>query len=304
MLATTVSFLFRLVPVLSFAIVIVPRYLEAGDNFENLPWHLARVEWEVPKTNELADISIDCVILQDVPDSVNLFVVPINSYFNEHLFYFGSITNLSARRREESTRHDLGRGLMFSKWNDLSMDAIRPSIGGYFMVSDHEGKHVSVRSQFKWSKGYYTFKLVPMEREPSNEFIWVGAYLYSHNVNETSFVGAIRFPGRQLHFDGWMSSFVEIYDRDVSARPKIPQFAVAFGNIKIGGRLALASSVTATYEKDVPKNAVVVHCSKKPAFFRILQQMVDNTDSFYIVDVSSKPLTRDSLSETLFSRSP
>ena len=163
---------------------------------------------------------------------------------------------------------------------------------------------MSVRSQLKWSKGHYTFKLVPMEREQDNQFIWLGAYLDSHESNETSFVGAIRFPGKRLRFDGWMSSFVEIYDRNVSARPKIPEFAVAFGNIKIGGSSALPSSVTATYEKDAPSNAEVVHCSKRPEYFHHLQQLVGDANSFYIVDVSQAPVTRSSLSVELFKKSP
>jgi len=147
----------------------------------------------------------------------------------------------------------LGPGLLMSMWGQRSLDAIRPSDGGYLQSSGHEGDFVSVRRPYQWSKGKYTYRVVRMDREEvqGKPFTWIGAFCYSHAKNENIFVGALRFPGERLTLDRKIASFVEIYGQ---LRPvtDIPKLTVTFDNLRVNGMPVEKLSATAVYPKDVP----------------------------------------------------
>lgn len=226
----------------------------------DLPWHLVNTYLDLPEISNVHSLSIDVMFLDDVPESANLFVAAISGRcVNKQQFYFGCWTHMDGLDQKLHVHHDLGPGLVFSKWGDRSRDLIRLSQGGYFVASGHEGDHVSTRAKYKWAKGKYTFTLNRLNSTKTDDenFVWIGAFVYSYAANDEFYVGAIRFPGNQLTFSGQVGSFVELYDANPKARPnRIPNFRVAIGGLSIDGVLVKPKSVIAVYPEDVPDHAV------------------------------------------------
>ena len=76
-----------------------------------------------------------------------------------------------------------------------------------------------------------------MDREivDGKPYVWIGAFVYSHEKDENIFVGALRFHGEKLVLSRNLANFVEIYGtrKPVS---EIPQVVVTFGNLKVNGK--------------------------------------------------------------------
>ena len=92
-----------------------------------------------------------------------------------------------------------------------SQEAIRPSEGGFYQSSSHEGDFVSVRRPFEWKKGKYTYRLTRMDQQmiDSKPYTWVGAFfVYSHEKDEKLARRASRFKGEKLVLDGKVANFV------------------------------------------------------------------------------------------------
>lgn len=121
-------------------------------------------------------------------------------------------------------------------WGERSHDAIRPSEGGFFQSSGHEGDFVSVRRPYEWKKGTYTYRLTRMDQEmiDGKPFTWVGAFVYSHEKDENVFVGTLRFKGEKLVLDRKVANFVEVYGRQRPAAD-IPKVTVTFGPPVVNG---------------------------------------------------------------------
>ena len=144
-------------------------------------------------------------------------------------------------------------------WGERSHDAIRPSEGGFFQSSGHEGDFVSVRRPYEWKKGTYTYRLTRMDQEmiDGKPFTWVGAFVYSHEKDENVFVGALRFKGEKLVLDRKVANFVEVYGRQRPAAD-IPKVTVTFGPPVVNGSAAQNPTAEATYPKGVPDYADAV----------------------------------------------
>lgn len=153
----------------------------------------------------------------------------------------------------------IGPGFLMSMWGQRSEDAIRPSIGGFFQSSGHEGDFVSARRPYRWSKGKYTYRVVRMDRElfDGKPYTWVGAFVYAHEKDENVYVGALRFPGGNLVLDKSLASFVEIYGPPIPLNA-IPKVTVTFGNLRVNGEPIKNATATAVYSKEVPDYAEAV----------------------------------------------
>jgi hypothetical protein len=148
---------------------------------------------------------------------------------------------------------------MKSMWGQRSPAAIRPSAGGLWQSSGHEGDFVSVRRPYEWKKGKYTYHVVRMDREviEGKPCTWVGAFVYSHENDENIFVGALRFPGENLVLASKLASFVEVYGRPIPVE-EIPKVTVTLGNLRVNGTPVEKPSATAVYPKGVPDFAEAV----------------------------------------------
>jgi len=225
--------------------------------YRRMPWHLIDVWWDLGKNQAFESYSIDVEFSDDVSSAVNLYVSPVGlGHLSGTAFYGGIQTQCDGYTAQERRLRKLGPGLLMSMWGQRSLDAIRPSDGGFLQSSGHEGDFVSVRRPYQWSKGKYTYRVVRMDREEvqGKPFTWIGAFCYSHARNENIFIGALRFPGENLTLDRKIASFVEIYGqlRPVS---DIPKLTVTFDNLRVNGKPVEKLSATAIYPKDVPDYA-------------------------------------------------
>ena len=218
------------------------------------PWHLVDIWWNTGEDRAFENYSIDVTISDDVPSSVRLYVAPIGiASLGGTKFYGGIQTMADGYTKQDRRLRRIGPGFLMSMWGERSEDAIRPSVGGLFQSSGHEGDFVSVRRPYEWTKGTYTYWVVRMDREAVGKrtFTWVGAFVYSHEKDENIFVGALRFPGENLVLDKSLASFVEIYGPRIPVE-EIPEVTVTFGNLRVNGEAVENPSATALYPKDVP----------------------------------------------------
>lgn len=224
------------------------------------PWHLVDLWWDLGRERPFQSYAIDVTIHDDVPADVNLYVAPIGiAHLSKTPFYGGLQTQADAHTKASRRIRKIGRGLLMSMWGERSLDAIRPSIGGFCQSSGHEGDFVSVRRGYEWTRGTYTYRVVRMDRQEAdgNACTWVAALLYAHEKDENVFVGALRFPGDKLTLGRSVASFVEIYGRPIPPE-RIPKVTVTLGNLRVNGRAVRPEKVTAVYPENVPDYAEAV----------------------------------------------
>lgn len=227
--------------------------------YASMPWHLADTWWDLGQDAAFESLAVDVTIDADVPPSVNLYIAPIGlGHLSKAPFYGGIQTQSDGNTKKDPKLRSIGPGFLFSMWGERSADAIRPSDGGLFQSSGHEGDFVSVRRPYAWKKGKYTYRLTRMDREEidGKPFTWVGAFVRSHEKDENVFVGALRFPGEKLVLDRKVANFVEVYGRP---RPvsEIPKVTVTFGPPVVNGKVVSGLSAEAVYPKGVPDYADV-----------------------------------------------
>lgn len=227
--------------------------------YKPMPWHLVDLWWhwdeEEPQPFERYDIDVS--LSEEVPDSVRLYVAPIGlGHLNDTPFYGGLQTRADGYTSANPKLREIGRGLLMSMWGERRLEAIRPGEGGLLQSSGHEGDFVSVRRPYRWTPGTYTYSLVKQEteRREDADFTWVAAFLHSQERQENIFIGALRFPGRDLVLKNSIASFVEIYG---PRRPvaEIPHLTITFGNLKLNHRPIPLTRCEAIYPRGVPDSA-------------------------------------------------
>ena len=228
--------------------------------YARMPWHLVDLWWDIGKDVPFQSYSINVTISDDVPYSSNLYIAPIGlGHLGKSPFYGGIQTQADGHTKKDSHIRKLGPGFLFSMWGERSLDAIRPSLGGFCQSSGHEGDFVSVRRPYEWHKGTYTYKVARMDEEEieGKRYTWVGVFVYAHEKEENVFVGALRFAGEDLVLSRKLASFVEVYGRRIPVG-EIPPVTVTFGKLVVNGRPVSITSVEAIYPKGVPHYADAV----------------------------------------------
>ncbi|WP_422925625.1 DUF3472 domain-containing protein [Singulisphaera sp. PoT] len=221
------------------------------------PWHLVDIWWDLGEDTPFQSYSIDVTIDRDIPTSTSLYIAPLGlGQFGETSFYGGIQTRTDGNTKKDRELRQLGPGFLFSMWGERGYDAIRPSAGGFCQSSGHEGDFVSVRCPFQWSKGTYTYRISRMDEEEVNgrQCTWVGAFVYSHEKDENVFVGALRFPSKDLVLSRKVASFVEIYGQRIPVA-EIPQATLTFGKLRVNGKAVRVASAEAVYPDGVPDYA-------------------------------------------------
>ena len=183
---------------LFFVTLLLPALaLAAEDNGPKPPpWHLIDIWWDIGQDTAFESYSIDATISDDVPSTVNLYVAPIGiAQLSGTKFYGGIQTQADGYTKRDQHLRKIGPGFLMSMWGQRSPDAIRPSAGGFWQSSGHEGDFVSVRRPYEWKKGKYTYRVVRMDREvvEGKPYTWVGAFVYSHENDEKSSSGHCGF---------------------------------------------------------------------------------------------------------------
>ncbi len=245
---------------LVFLLLLPTVALAEEPEYKRMPWHLVDLWWDLGEETPLESYSVDVTISDDVPSTTNLYIAPVGiAHLSKVPFYGGIQTQTDGYTKSAQRLRKIGPGLLMSMWGERSLDAIRPSIGGFCQSSGHEGDFVSVRRSYEWTKGTYTYRVARMDEEivDGKPCTWVGAFLYSHEKDENVFIGALRFPAEDLVLAPKVASFVEVYGGRIPV-DEIPRLTVTFGNLKINGQAADVKSVRAVYPKDVPDYAEAV----------------------------------------------
>lgn len=227
------------------------------EQFARMPWHLVDLWWDTGKDATFDSYSIDVTISEDLPPTTNLYIAPVGlGHLGESAFYGGIQTQSDGNTKADPRLRKIGPGFLMSMWGERSLDAIRPSEGGFCQSSGHEGDFVSVRRPYEWKKGKYTYRVVKMDKElvDGKPATWVGAFVYAHATDENIFIGALRFPGDNLVLKRQVASFVEVYGRRIPVAD-IPRVTVTFGNLQVNGEAVESPRVSAVYPKDVPDYA-------------------------------------------------
>ncbi len=225
--------------------------------FARMPWHLVDLWWDMGEDTPFESYSVDVTISDDIPSTKNLYIAPIGlGHLSKTPFYGGIQTQADGYTKQNKQLRKIGPGFLMSMWGERSFDAIRPSLGGFYQSSGHEGDFVSIRRPYKWTMGTYTYKIIRMDKEIINNkpHTWVGAFVYSHEKDENIFIGALRFKGDNLILSRKIASFVEVYGQRKPVA-EIPKLTVTFGNLQVNGKTASIKSVEAIYPKDVPDYA-------------------------------------------------
>lgn len=225
--------------------------------YSRMPWHLVDLWWDIGNSVPFESYSIDVNISEDISPTKNLYIAPIGlGHLNKTPFYGGIQTQSDGYTKLNKQLRKIGPGFLMSMWGERSIDAIRPSLGGFYQSSGHEGDFVSIRRPFKWTKGTFTYKIVRMDKEIINDkpYTWVGAFVYSHEKDENVFIGALRFKGDDLMLSPKIASFVEVYGQRKPVA-EIPKFTVTFGNLRVNGQPSTVKSVEAIYPPKVPDYA-------------------------------------------------
>lgn len=232
----------------------------AAKEYPPPPWHLVDLWWDLGQEQPFESYNIDVEISDDVPSSKNLYIAPIGiGHLSKTPFYGGIQTQADGYTKRDQHLRKIGPGFIFSMWGERSLDAIRPSIGGFCQSSGHEGDFVSIRRPYEWKKGKFTYTIVRMDKEEIDDkpFTWVGVFVYPHEKEENVFVGALRFKSENLVLSQKLASFVEIYGRRIPLT-EIPQVSVNFGNLVVNGKPVKPTTVFATYPKKSPDYAEAV----------------------------------------------
>lgn len=259
-MAVRFSLLFSALVLFSSGIPTSGAEPQPAKEYKSPPWHLVDLWWDIGQDSPFESYSIDVDISDDLPSTKSLFyIAPIGiAHLGKTPFYGGIQTQADGYTKRDQRLRKIGPGFIFSMWGERSLDAIRPSIGGFCQSSGHEGDFVSVRRPYEWKKGKYTYKVVRMDKEEidGQAFTWVGVFLFSHERGENVFVGALRFKGENLVFAGKVASFVEVYGQRIPVE-EIPKVTVTFGNLAVNGKPVKAIA-TAIYPKSVPDYAEAV----------------------------------------------
>jgi hypothetical protein len=229
----------------------------AEKQYRRMPWHLVDLWWDLGEDVPFESYSLDVTISEDLPETTRLYIAPIGlGHLSKNPFYGGIQTQVDGNTRSDQRLRRIGPGFLMSMWGERSLDAIRPSEGGFLQSSGHEGDFVSVRRPHAWTKGTYTYRVVRMDKEmvDGQPTTWVGAFVQSHAKNENIFVGALRFKGENLVLDHKIASFVEVYGPAIPVE-EIPKLVVTFANPQVNGQPITPRSVEAVYTKDVPDYA-------------------------------------------------
>jgi hypothetical protein len=248
-----------LLPAVVLFLSVAP-VLGAKPQYSPPPWHLVDLWWDIGADQPFESYSIDVTISDDVSSTTNLYIAPIGiAHLGNTPFYGGIQTQADGYTKRDQYLRKIGPGFIFSMWGERSLDAIRPSIGGFCQSSGHEGDFVSVRRPYQWQKGKYTYKVVRMDKEEidGKPFTWVGVFVFSHEKGESVFVGALRFKGDHLVLAGKVASFFEVHGRRIPVE-EIPKVKVTFGNLAVNGKPARVRTATAIYPKNVPDYAKAV----------------------------------------------
>ena len=232
------------------------------------PWSMINVDMDFERAPR--DFESYCMTLTlhtglygDLPIYIGLFGQRINKI----PIYGGLQTRIDGSVEDEdgNLRHmTRDRGAIFSRWGERDLDAIRAAPGGLFASSAGESDFISARNDFAWTRGSYRLCLKtsdivdgePLPRDYEAGDIYFGWGRYVHTwvrleitdlaTRETTFAGALAFPGRSLALDERSWFFVEAFGTEFIDVRDVPYFELSISDLEVDGRDVPLSLLSAT----------------------------------------------------------
>ena len=233
----------------------------ASDFIISPPWHLVDVFYELKEVSNFKSLSIDVDISDSIPDSTALYIAPFGiGSINNHYFYGGIQTQADGflhkpYHQNSEAISKIGRGIIFSRWDQRSTDAIQLAPNGYASSNDDEGDFISVRNKFHWGKGKYRLTLFATDKHVSvNDTIctFVGMEIYSYGNKTNQLAGYLAFPGKELKLEKTLAIFVELYG-DKSSMSDVPTCKIKLSNFKLNQQNMNPKKVSAIYDRKYPQ---------------------------------------------------
>ena len=220
------------------------------------PWHFTNIWMTLEEAP--TDIESYCVTFRveaDVEGEIPIYISPINQHINKVPLYGGIQTNIDGidENDPEENRIYRNRGAIFSRWQERDFGATRRAPGGLFESGGYEGDFVSVRNNFAWARGRYRLCLVKADivaGEPLPEaydtddiaygwgrlaHTWVGMEATDLGAGETTFIGALAFPGESLTMRETNAVFYEAYGSRTIPVHDLRPFEVVVEGIRVDG---------------------------------------------------------------------
>jgi hypothetical protein len=223
----------------------VPNVIEIAKmkNIElpNTPWHMMVIHWQFKDSiPDFRRLDIDINIDRDISSAYNLYISPINSFFNGEKFYGGLQTNIDGwKSKSDHTKMYPGKGGIFSRWSKtekepIGLEYVDVPENGLCESAGYEGEFCSVRRPYLWTKGSYLFSLIKEETILFKEkpHTWVRMEFTNKTNAEAYSIGRLLFEGDTLKMSQGLSTFVEIY----GYKKNVPEAAITFGCPIINGK--------------------------------------------------------------------
>ena len=198
------------------------------------PWQFTTVRMYSDGVEDFDSFCVVLTLATDVYGHYPVYLSVLNQNINGTPFYGGlqiSIAGQLDLGDGESSSVRRGRGAIFSRWRERDINAIRPAPGGLFESGGYEGDFISVRQDYPWTRGSYRLCLVKGDVEEGEDLpdaydlqdiaygwgrfvhTWVRMEVTDIDTDETTFIGALAFPGRKLSLGNSAAVFYEIYNR-------------------------------------------------------------------------------------------
>lgn len=240
-------------------------YFQEGKYLGNFimspPWHIVDIEFYLDTTDIFNSFSVDFNILKPIPNDTYLYLAPFGSgYLNDILFYGGIQTHTGGYKNvnhnnEKTPFTEIGRAMIFSRWDERSPEAIFMDPSGVCESSGCEGDFVSVRNVLNWTKGKYTFKIEKMDQGTTINFVKhsiIQMTVIDNQTKKTYKCGALAFHGDQLTLSSSQYLFFELYGKRININ-EMPYAKFECDNFQINGLPVEFSAAGAFYPKDYPK---------------------------------------------------
>lgn len=193
------------------------------DGTFTLPSHTMWVQWTMDAAG-LSMLEFHLVMENDPGPSVGHYFAPCNGTIDGTMFYLGIQTNLS-----HPDDGDIGKGLLFSRWDTLDPADARAGSGGFTVTSSSEGDFASTRMAYAWAPGPYTLRLARAEADGEQD--WFDLTMIDEASGDETYVGGLRFPrasaGVPAAISPAFTTFTEIYAY-VEAYRDVTDLVVAF----------------------------------------------------------------------------
>ena len=112
---------------------------DKNDRVGNPPWHLVDYWWDFGKETEFTSYEVDFILSNDVDPKVRLYIAPIGlGHLNKVPFYGGIQTQSDGFRTHPHPRRReyIGKGALFSRWNERDIKATRKSAADCLRAAD------------------------------------------------------------------------------------------------------------------------------------------------------------------------